>query len=148
MVELFVAVRRRCNAREPNPVKAGVHTFIQRTLDAISRDIRYAIREAYSVAQRTREMAIRVALGAPPRVLAVRVVTQTLSLAVIGLTIGVPSSWIAARAIQGLLFNVSFSDPLAFGSALTLLMAVAGLGSFLPAQQASRVDPIAALKAE
>jgi predicted permease len=102
---------------------------------------------AYWVSQRTVEIGIRLALGASPRELQQRIVTQTLTLAVVGLAIGMPASWLAARAIQGLLFGILPSDAFTFVSVFALLTSVAVLASYVPARRASRIDPMAALRA-
>jgi putative ABC transport system permease protein len=93
------------------------------------------------------EIGIRLALGASPRELQQRIVTQTLTLAVVGLAIGMPASWVAARAIQGLLFGILPSDAVTFVSVFALLTGVAVLASYVPARRASRIDPMAALRA-
>ncbi len=70
---------------------------------------------SYSVSQRTREIGVRMALGAAPLAMQRQILTQTMTLAAIGLAIGLPVAWIAAKAIQGLLFGVVSSDPVTFG---------------------------------
>lgn len=102
---------------------------------------------AYWVSQRTTEIGIRLALGASPREVQQRIVTQTLTLAAVGLAIGLPASWLAGRAIQGLLFGIVPSDAFTFASVFALLTSVAALASYVPARRASRIDPIAALRA-
>jgi predicted permease len=101
---------------------------------------------AFSVSQRTQEIGIRLALGASPRELQRRILMQTLKLALVGLAFGLPAAWMAARALQGLLFRVDASDPLTFAAVLAVLAAVAALAGYLPARQASRIDPMAALR--
>jgi ABC-type antimicrobial peptide transport system permease subunit len=101
---------------------------------------------AYSVSQRTQEIGIRLALGASPRELQRRILMQTLKLALVGLACGLPAAWMAARALQGLLFGVDASDPLTFAAVLAVLAAVAVLAGYLPARQAARIDPMAALR--
>jgi ABC-type antimicrobial peptide transport system permease subunit len=103
---------------------------------------------SYSVTQRTQEIGIRLALGASPRALQWRVLTQTLNLALVGLAIGMPAAWITARALRGLLFGIVASDPLTFTAVLALLACVAALAGYLPARRASRIDPLDALRAD
>jgi predicted permease len=103
---------------------------------------------SYSVSRRTREIGVRMALGAAPVAMQRQVLTQTMTLAAIGVAIGLPLSWMAARAIQGLLFGVVSSDPLTFAGVITVVAVVAGLAGYLPARRASRIDPVLALRAE
>jgi predicted permease len=103
---------------------------------------------SYSVSQRKQEIGIRMALGASAQDLQRRFVLQTLKLALLGLLIGVPASWMASRAIQGLLFGVTSSDPLTFTSVLALLSTVAALAGYLPARRASRLNPLDALRTD
>jgi putative ABC transport system permease protein len=103
---------------------------------------------SYSVSQRTREIGVRMALGAAPRAMQGQILTQTMTLAAIGLAIGIPAAWIAAKAIQGLLFGVVSSDPITFGGAAAVVAIVAGLAGYVPARRASRVDPVLALRSE
>ena len=103
---------------------------------------------SYSVSQRTREIGVRMALGAAPLVMQRQILTQTMTLAAIGLAIGVPTAWIAAKAIQGLLVGVVSSDPVTFGGVVTVVAIVAGLAGYVPARRASRIDPVLALRSE
>jgi ABC-type antimicrobial peptide transport system permease subunit len=102
---------------------------------------------AYSVNQRTQEFGIRMALGAGAIDLQCRVLFHTLGLAGIGVLIGVVASWILARSITVLLFGVTATDPLTFGSMVVVLGAVACLAGYLPARRASKIDPMLALRA-
>ena len=103
---------------------------------------------SYSVSQRKQEIGIRMALGATAGDLQTRILMQTARLALAGMILGVAASWMAARAIQGLLFGVTSSDPVTFAAVLVLLAAVAALAGYLPAWRASRLDPLDALRAE
>ena len=100
------------------------------------------------VSQRTREIGIRMALGAAPLAMQRRILTQTMTLAAIGLAIGLPAAWMGAKAIQGLLFGVVSSDPVTFGGVAAVVAIVAGLAGYVPATRASRIDPVVALRSE
>jgi ABC-type antimicrobial peptide transport system permease subunit len=89
-----------------------------------------------------------MALGASARDLQARILSQTLGLAAIGMLLGTAASWILARAIGGLLYGVTATDPVAFAGMLIVLTAVATVAGYLPARRASRIDPMQALRAE
>jgi len=103
---------------------------------------------SYSVNQRTQEIGIRMALGASAGDLQARIILQTLGLAAIGMLIGVTASWILTRALSGLLFGVTSTDPVTFLGMLIILTVVASAAGYFPARRASQVDPIAALRAD
>jgi predicted permease len=103
---------------------------------------------SYSVSQRKREIGIRMALGATARKLQAGVLLQTIRLALAGLGIGIFGSWAAARALQGLLFEVTASDPITFATVLLILAAVAILAGYLPAMRASSLNPVDALRCD
>jgi len=102
---------------------------------------------SYSVNQRTQEIGIRMALGASAGKLQGRIIVQTLQLAAVGMLLGAAASWLLARALSGLLFGVTASDPVTFGGMLVVLTAVAAIAGYLPARRASRIDPSVALRA-
>ena len=103
---------------------------------------------AYAVAQRTREIGVRIALGAPrSRVLAL-VVRQGLVLAGIGVLVGAVVAVGATRLLRGLLYGVAPADMVALGGAAALLVLAALAASWVPARRAARVDPVIALRAE
>ena len=103
---------------------------------------------SYGVAQRTREIGIRMALGAGrPRVVRL-LVAGGLRLVVIGGVLGLALALAAARLLGGLLFEVSALDPLTFLGVPLVLGAAALLAAWLPARRASRVDPLAALRTD
>jgi putative ABC transport system permease protein len=103
---------------------------------------------SYSVAQRTHEIGIRMALGARrPDVLAL-VVKQGMALALMGIAAGAMISLAMTRLISGMLFGITATDPLTFAGVAALLGAVAFLANYLPARRASRVDPMVALRYE
>jgi ABC-type antimicrobial peptide transport system permease subunit len=101
---------------------------------------------AHSVAQRTHEMGIRLALGASPATLQRGVLSQTARLTLVGLAIGLPAAWTLGRAIRSLLFGVVPWDPVTFVAVAGALASVALLAGYLPARRASRIDPLQALR--
>jgi predicted permease len=103
---------------------------------------------SYSVSQRTQEIGIRMALGASARDVQGRIIGQTLRLATIGLVIGAGASWLLARGASGLLFGVTAADPQTFAGMVAVLTTVALVAGYLPARRASRIEPMAALRAE
>lgn len=103
---------------------------------------------AYSVAQRTHEIGVRVALGARPRDIRRLVVAHSLKLALAGIAIGLACALALARVMSGALPGVVQTDPLIFAGTAVLLVATAVLASYLPARRAARVDPVVALRHE
>ena len=103
---------------------------------------------AYSVAQRSREIGLRVALGAPIARIRGMVLRQVTRMAVIGVVLGVVSAWFLGRAAQSLLFGVEAGDPLAIVAAAAVVVAVTLGAAYLPARRASRVDPMSVLRYE
>ena len=103
---------------------------------------------SYTVAQRTREIGIRVALGAAPRQVIVPVIREGILLALAGIGIGLAGAFVAARALSAFLFGVSASDPLTFSGVALLMLLVAVVASYIPSRGALKVDPVVALRGE
>jgi predicted permease len=103
---------------------------------------------AYGVAQRTREMGIRTALGAGRREIVTLVVGQGARIAAAGLVVGVAAALGVAQLLRSQLLGVSPNDPWTFGAIALLLWGVALAATYLPARRAARVDPLVALRSE
>jgi putative ABC transport system permease protein len=101
---------------------------------------------SYSVDQRRREMGVRIALGAQAHNILWLVITQGLRIGAIGLLIGMIAAVSLARLIQGTLYQVPSTDPLAFLSAASALCFAAFVACLFPAIRATRVDPIKSLR--
>jgi ABC-type antimicrobial peptide transport system permease subunit len=103
---------------------------------------------SYIVSRRTQEIGVRMALGAPGEVVLRSVVGQGMTLAGIGLAVGLLGAWGLSRAMTSMLFGVTATDPLTFGGTAALLALVALAAVWIPARRASRVDPVEALRSE
>ena len=101
---------------------------------------------AYAVAQRTREIGVRMALGANRSQVLAMVLRQAMSPVLIGIVIGVAGALAISRVVARLLFGVSTTDPATFGSVVAILLLVALVASWVPAWRASRLDPLLALR--
>jgi predicted permease len=122
----------------------GAFAFLALTLAAVGV---YGV-VSYSVNNRTREIGIRIALGAVAASVVRLVVRQGMTLAAIGVVIGVVMAFLTTRLMATLLYGVQPSDPVAFGIAVGVLVAVSVGASWVPARRAARLDPVRALRAE
>jgi predicted permease len=103
---------------------------------------------SYTVTRRTREIGIRVALGAQRRSILLMVLREAFVFAMFGIAIGIPSALVATRCIASMLFGISTNDLPTITSVALLLLLVAMLAGFLPARRASAIDPVVALRTE
>jgi predicted permease len=163
---IMPAVRHEVKALDPNlPVQAGtmedslgLSLFPQRvgaTLLGVFSALGLVLASvglygvvAYAVAQRTRELGIRIALGAEARDIFRVVLGHGVRLMAVGLAIGVGLALLLTRLARGLLVGVSPTDPLTLGGVAAILMVVGLVASYVPARRATRVDPLVALRDE
>ena len=123
-------------------VLLGIFAIVALTLAAVGI---YGV-IAYAVSQRTREIGIRIALGAQKRDIFRMVVGHGLILSLIGVVIGLAASLMLTRYLASLLYGVSSTDPATITSVALLLITVALLACSIPARRATRVDPMSALR--
>ncbi len=122
----------------------GLFGLLSLTLAAVGI---YAV-ISYSVTGRTREIGIRMALGARAQDVRALVVAQSARPVALGLALGIALGAAAARLLRGFLYGISPSDPVTFGGVTALLVLCALLAAWLPARRASKIDPVAALRAD
>jgi predicted permease len=103
---------------------------------------------AYSVARRVTEIGIRMALGAQRKQVIVDVLGRAARLVAIGVAVGAPAAWAASRWVESMLFGLTPTDPTTIGGAVILTALAAQIAAYIPAQRASRVDPLVALRHE
>jgi len=166
-VALVTAVRQEVRRMDPDQAVGTVSTFDARLSRAVAQPRLHTILlgsfaaialllaaigiygvMAVAVVQRTKEIGIRMALGAVRRDVLSLVVRQGLTLAAAGLILGVAGALAVTRVLGSLLFSVSATDPVVFGGIAALLAGVALVACYLPARRAARVDPMIALRHE
>ncbi|MBI3280366.1 MAG: FtsX-like permease family protein [Acidobacteria bacterium] len=103
---------------------------------------------SYVVARRTREIGLRMALGALPGDVRRLILRETLSLTAAGVALGLPAAWLSLRVVSSQLFGLSAHDPATILAATLVMTAAAVLAGYLPARRATRIDPIEALRYE
>ena len=103
---------------------------------------------AYTVSRQTKEIGIRMALGAQASRVVASVVTGGTRLVTLGVLVGLPAVWIGSRSIESLLFGVTPLDAATIAGAIVVLLTAAQVAAYLPARRASRVDPLVALRHE
>jgi ABC-type antimicrobial peptide transport system permease subunit len=101
---------------------------------------------AYGVAERTREIGIRMALGAAPRTVVRLVLASTARLTIPGLALGIGASLAVTRLLKVFLYQIQPTDPFTFGAATVVLLVVALCAGYGPARRASRIDPVITMK--
>ncbi|MBO0861668.1 MAG: ABC transporter permease [Chloracidobacterium sp.] len=164
---IVAAIRNVVHSLDPNLPVFDIKTFADHIDESISRERLIALISSFfglialllaalglygvmagAVARRTREIGVRMALGAQTRNLLWLVLRETLFLTVIGIAIGLPVALAASRLIKGFLFNLSANDPLTIALALLVMLAAATLAGYLPARRATKVDPMMVLRRE
>ena len=162
---LVAAIRQEVRSLDPNLPVFNVKTFAEQINDSVSRERLVALLSsffglfalllaslglygvmAYAVTRRTREIGIRMALGAQTTSVLWLTLRETLLLALIGIAIGLPAALISSRLTEGLLFELTPTDPLTITVATLVMIFIAALAGYLPARRAARVDPLAALR--
>ena len=103
---------------------------------------------AFTVARRTRDIGIRMTLGASPSTILRQVLRETSILMLIGIAVGVPIALVGTRLIRSMLFGLGAADPIALIAACVILAFIAAAASYIPARRAARVDPMVALRYE
>jgi ABC-type antimicrobial peptide transport system permease subunit len=103
---------------------------------------------SYSVAQRTGEIGLRMALGANRHAVLLLVLKESLLIVLVGICIGLPLAWTSTRLVTSLLYGVTATDTTTLMLATFLLFGAAGVAAFMPARRASSVDPMVALRHE
>jgi hypothetical protein len=101
---------------------------------------------AYNIGQRTREISVRLALGATPAQVQRLVARTAIRMTTAGILLGVAGAWASTRMLEGVLFGTSATDPLVFSAVVAVLAAVAFVASWLPTRKAARIDPIVVLR--
>jgi hypothetical protein len=103
---------------------------------------------SYTVARRTGEIGIRMALGAPRGRVVWMVMRQVAMLGAMGLAIGLPAAWAALRLVKSLLYGIKADDPWSIGAAIVTMVTAVLVAGYGPARKASRIDPVIALRSE
>jgi predicted permease len=164
---IVAALRREVRGLDPQLPVFNVKTFAEQISESVSRERLVALLSsffgffalllaalglygvmAYGVARRTREIGIRMALGAQTRNVLWLVLRETLLLVCVGVVMGLPVALAATRLTEGLLFGLTPNDPLTLALAVLVMVAIAALAGYLPARRAARTDPLVALRTE
>lgn len=165
--QLAAAIRDRVHAIDPTMPIYNIQTMEQAISESVAQPRFYTLLltgfaglalllaglgiygvVSYSVSQRTRELGIRIALGATQDRVVRLVIGQGIALTVAGVTIGLIGAYWLVHLLATLLYGITATDPLTFVGVSAVLLGVAWLASYLPARRASRVDPVIAMRAE
>ena len=103
---------------------------------------------SYTVARRTREIGVRVALGATSASISWLVIREVLAIVACGVAVGLPAAWWLGRYVSAQLYGVAPGDPLAMAAAVILLLAVSVAAGLVPSTRAARLNPTDALRAD
>jgi ABC-type antimicrobial peptide transport system permease subunit len=103
---------------------------------------------AWSVAQRRREIGIRMALGARPGNVRSLIVRQMLGMAIAGVAVGLLAAAVATQMLAGWLYGVTARDPITFAGCGTLMLVISALAAYLPARRATQISPLIALRGD
>ena len=140
---------KRCRRSSPiDPVAALVRLAVRVVRGRSVASLAGYMRRCFFVSQRTRELGLRVALGAEPSKVVGLIMRQAAFLAVSGGIVGVVLGIVAARALARALYGVSAAEPLVYVAAAAVLVVAASFASYGPARRASSIDPMIALRAE
>jgi predicted permease len=164
---LVAAIRHEVRSLDPNLPVYNVKTFADQIDESIRQERLIATLSsffgafalllaalglygvmAHAVARRTREIGVRMALGAQAGAVLWMVLRETLLLVFVGVAIGLPVALAATRLIKGLLFGLGANDPLTIALSVLAMLAVAALAGYLPARRAASVDPMTVLRHE
>jgi ABC-type antimicrobial peptide transport system permease subunit len=164
---LIAAIRQEVRRLDPNLPVFNVKTFADHINESISRERLIALLSgffglfalllaalglygvmAHAVTRRTREIGVRMALGAQTGDVLWLVLGETLLLVSIGIAIGLPAALAATRLAKSLLFGLTPNDPLTITLATLSMLAIAALAGYLPARRATKIDPMAVLRHE
>ena len=164
---MFPALRRAVQEIDPNLPLYAMQTFDTRIERSLSNERLIASLSAvfgvlatllamiglygvmaYTVARRTREIGIRMALGALSRDIATMILRDVTLLVVVGLAIGLPAAWALGRYVETQLFGITAADPATIAAAVLVLAIVAALAGLIPARRAARINPVRALRWE
>lgn len=165
--QLIQPVRKAIAALDSNVPLNGIHTLDELVDSSIARDILVARLStffgllalalacvglygvmSYTVSRRTREIGVRMALGAQRTQVLGMVLQEALKLVLIGIGIGIPVALLSSRVFSSMLFGLSTADPLSMVLVILLLGMIASIAGFIPARRATKVDPMVALRYE